>query len=136
MDTDEFQQKCHLLRMENKKLRLEIHKYTSKALRLGQIVHHKRCELCLSFVAAHKMHEHLCAGLAGIKCDYCADTNFPSTTALAEHLFSGVHTNMKLYKCSKCNLGFRMNALLKIHENFNHAYLSRATTNACKYTSE
>lgn len=130
-DIIEFQRKCTNLRKRNKRLRLKIHKRTSMALRSGQIICRKRCELCLSLVAADQHREHLCAGYSGIACEYCTDTTFTSTMALAEHLASGVHANMKFYKCSKCTLGFRMNVLLEIHEQSNHGQSPSANT--CEY---
>lgn len=131
-DTDEFQRKCQLLRVENSKLRSKIRSRISKAFDCGQITCSKRCELCSVLVAADQLRKHLCAELTEIPCEYCVDTVFTSTMSMREHLLSGVHANMKFYKCSKCTLGFRMRVLLEVHENLDHTHLAGVETETCE----
>lgn len=131
---DEMHKKCQILRAENAKVRAQIVRITSKALQSGRIICYKRCDLCLTMVAAHDIRQHLCAGLMEIPCEYCSDaTAFTSNIALQRHLKSGVHTDMKFYKCPKCTLGFRMRALLQIHESSDLAHSTDEPTNKCEY---
>lgn len=132
-DNEEFQKKCQLLRAENAKLRIQFRTWISKALRLGQIISNRNCKICLASVSPNQLNQHMCRDQAEIKCEYCTDVSFTSTMNLYGHLSSGIHKNMKFYKCSKCSIGFPLRILTEFHENSNQTHLDASQTNQSEH---
>lgn len=108
--------RCEELEIENRKLRSRLKSYTDNYGDFIQKIKKERCTVCLRMTI--EIDKHLCITTNGIKevtCEYCT-ASFQSTIDFGVHLTKANHTEMKLYKCDCCTLGFPAEILLNFHK--------------------